>query len=447
MRTHPVRRPGSWWRLPVLVGITSLSLVTAACGGGGSGSAGSDQVKGVTITVALATTPPPAADLAEFTKQTGVTVKWVNLDWDSLQTKISAAATAKTYFADATDVDWSRVGQLGKLGWFQPMEKHTDTGSLKTDMPQLTSFTSDGHVVGIPYDASYMVTTVNTDLFAKAGITTMPKTMDEYTSALKQVKDKGVVEHPLNIPFAAAEGLSTYWYQTTNAFGGSILDGKGKPQFTAPDSGGYKAAAWMVEAMKTGLVPPGNINVNDSQGEQTLMAKGLAASTFSDYSGLIGALYNDKSQSSVAGQVTYLPTPGVSGTAVNLSNPDGIGIPQQAKYPKAAAKFIEWFTSTTTQEDFAGLNGPDKAWNQYTLPSHLSSVQKLAADGGLAQGQVLADLLKTSKPVFGEGAPVWYPKFSNAVYTNLHAAATGSMTVDQAIKAIAAVAENLSSGS
>ena len=74
--------------------------------------------KGVTITVALADRAPPKASLAAFTKSTGITVKWTNIDWDSLQTKIAAASTSKTYFADATDVDWSRVGQLGKLDWF-----------------------------------------------------------------------------------------------------------------------------------------------------------------------------------------------------------------------------------------------------------------------------------------------------------------------------------------
>ena len=96
----------------------------------------------MTITVALAADPPPAAALDEFTKETGITVNWVNIDWDSLQTKISAAATAKTYFADATDVDWSRVGQLGKLGWFYPMGDYLDVEAMKADMPQLASFTS-----------------------------------------------------------------------------------------------------------------------------------------------------------------------------------------------------------------------------------------------------------------------------------------------------------------
>ncbi|MET0695672.1 MAG: sugar ABC transporter substrate-binding protein [Propionibacteriaceae bacterium] len=446
--TH--RRPSrSWWRTTLVAGTGALALVLAGCGGGGGGtneqsSSGSTETTGVTITVALASDPPPKAALAEFTKETGITVKWVNIDWDSLQTKISAAATAKTYFADATNVDWSRVGQLGKLGWFNPMETYLDTKAMEADVPQLASFTSDGHVVGIPYDASFMVTTVNTALFEKAGANANPQTMDEYTQALTTIKDKGVVKYPLSIPFAAAEGLSTYWYEATGAFGGTVLDADGKPQFSTPDSAGYKAAAWMVDAIKNGLVPPGNINVTDSQSQQTLMAKGQVASIFSDYSGTVGTLYNVPDSSSVVGKVKYIKTPGVTGPAANLSNPDGVGIPKEAKYPQAAAKFIEWFTSTEQQADFAGVNGPDKAFTGYPIPSHLSAVEKMTAKGNLVYGDVLQPMLQGSKPVFEGGAPVWYPKFSQAVYTNLHAAAAGSMTVDQAIKAISDTANELS---
>jgi multiple sugar transport system substrate-binding protein len=425
--------------------LACLALLGTACSGGGTSA--SSATKDVTINVALHIPAPPKASLDAFTKATGITVKWTNIDWDSLQTKIAAGSTAKTYFADATDVDWSRVGQLGKLNWFYPMEKYVDTKSLTSDMPQLASFTIGGHVIGIPFDASFLVTTVNKKLFTKAGVTKMPTTIDQYTQDLKQVKAKGGVQYPLNIPFAAAEGLSTYWYQTTAAFGGTILDGQGKPQFATPGSPGYKAAQWMIDALKQGLVPPGNINVSDSQGQQTLMAQGQVASTFGDYSGNVGSLYDVPSSSKVVHQVDYLPTPGVTGPGPNMSNPDGIGIPRTAKYPAAAAKFIEWFTSAANQADFAGLNGPDKALKSYNFPSRLTAVDQLATKGKLIKGSELGAMLKSSaRPVFPAGAPAWYPQFSNAVYTNLHSAATGSLSVDAAIKAIAGTANRLASG-
>jgi len=162
-----------------------------------------------------------------------------------------------------------------------------------------------------------------------------------------------------------------------------------------------------------------------------------------DYSGNVGTLYNVPSSSSVVNQVEYIPTPGATGSAVNWSNPDGIGIPTQAKYPKAAAKFIQWFTSEHQQVDFAGVNGPSKAWPTYPLPSHLSAVKVMATKGKLVGGDTLSAMLATSKPVFAGGAPPWYPQFSNSVYTNLHAAAAGSETVAQAIKAIATTANGL----
>jgi len=430
-----------------VAGLISVSLVATGCSSSKS-SSGSKKTTGVTITVALATAPPPKADLDAFTASTGIKVTWTNTDWDSLQTKIAAAAAAKTYFADATDVDWSRVGELGKLNWFYPMDTLIDTKSLTADMPQISSFTYDGHVVGVPYDASFLVTTVNKDLFSKAGITTMPTTMTDYTADLQKIKSSGTVQYPLNIPFAAAEGLSTYWYQTAAAFGGTILDAAGKPQFTDPTSGGYKAAQWMVDALKQSLVPPGNINVADSQGQQTLMAKGTVASTFGDYSGNVGSLYDVPASSSVVGKVAYLSTPGVTGTGPNMSNPDGIGIPKQAKYPAAAAKFIQWFTEGANQADFAGASGADKVMPGYFLPSRLSGLSVLTAKGKLIGGAQLASLLKSSaQPVFPEGAPTWYPEFSRAVYTNLHAAAVGSLSVADAIKAISDATGKLASGS
>ena len=440
---QPISRRG----VLAAAGLGGMALLATACGSGGSSSPGSTETSGVTITVAYHFDPPPKAALQAFTEQSGITVKWVTLDWDSLQTKISTAASANTYFADVTDVDWSRVGQLGKLGWFLPLQDYLDTGSMASDVPQLASFTSGEDVVGVPFDASFMVTTVNTEMFTAAGIEAMPTTIEEYTDALKQIKAQGAAEYPLNIPFAAAEGLSTYWYQTTGAFGGTVLDTKGRPQFAEPDSAGYRAAQWMVQALKDGLVAESGINVTDAQGQQGLMAQGQVASTFSDYSGQVGSLYQVPDSSTVVDKVTYIPTPGVGGVAANLSNPDGMGIPAQAKYPQAAAEFIRWVTDPAQQADFAGLNGPDKTIPSYPIPSHLSAVEQLTQSGTLAGGEVLGALLKGSKPVFEGGAPVWYPEFSNAVSTNLHAAATGSSSVEQAIAAIAAKADGLASDS
>ena len=202
----------------------------------------------------------------------------------------------------------------------------------------------------------------------------------------------------------------------------------------------------MVSGIKNGLVPPGNINVADSQGQQTLMAKGKVASTFSDYSGNVGTLYNVPTASSVVNQVQYLPTPGAKGTTTNLSNPDGVGIPKQAKNPEAAAKFIAWFTEGKNMADFAGATTASRTWAGYFIPSRLSGIAILNKKGSLIGGDVLTKLLKTSSPVFPDGAPAWYPQFSTAVNTNLHSAAIGEITVQAAMKAIVDATNKLAKG-
>jgi multiple sugar transport system substrate-binding protein len=446
------------------VGAVALgATILTGCGGSGkspatgqsaganqssaAGSAGANQStppKSVTITVALASPSPPQALLNDFTAKTGIKVNWVNMGYPDLQTKITAAGAANTYFADATDVDWSRVGEFAKTKWFLPLDKYLDTGSLSKDMPQLAGFQVGGQTIGIPYDASFLVTTVNTDMFAKAGITTMPTTISAYTDDLKKIKAAGVVKYPLNMAFAAVEGLSTFWYQTTAAFGGTVLTDDYKPAFTDPNSAGYQALTWMVNAYKDGLVPPGNINLKGGQADSTVMAKGLAASTLTDFSGNVESTYDVPSASTVTGKVTYIPTPGLTGVAGNISNPDGIGIPKAAKNPEAAATFIEWFTSAANQAQFSGLNGPSGALPGYVYPSRLSALSQLGDKLGAAT-KVIAGLSSDTKPAFTAGPPPWYSEFSNAVYTNIHSTVAGQETVEKAVAQIADTVNRLRS--
>ena len=433
---------------PVLLGLfalAALALVVAACGSSSSSSSASaspaalaSPTPGSSITVVYHYPAPPKSVLAQFTAQTGVKVNWVEVGWDNLQTKIAAAAASNTYFADLTDVDWSKVGEYYKTKWFTPLNSYFDTSALKADMPQIDTFASNGQQLALPFDSSFTVTTLNTKLAKAAGVTATPTTLTGYTAALKQIKSKGAVASPLDIPFAAAEGLSTYWYQLTAAYGGQVLDASYNPQFTSPSSAGYQALQWMVNAYKSGLVPKANIGVTDYQGFTSEMAQGRVASVLSDYAGTVGSVYDVPASSKVVGQVQYIAMPGVSGPAANLSNPDGIGIPKTAKNVAGAVAFIKWFTNTGNQAVWAGLNGSADVISGFPLPARVSSLQLLASGNKVAGASELLTLLKTSRAEFpGPGAPPWYSQFSNAVYTNIHQAAAGSETVAQAVNNIA----------
>ena len=424
----------------------AVSLVLFGSAVAASSATHHGNSKSVTINVAIAYPAPPKAMLAKFTHETGIKVNWSYLQWDDLQTKIAAAAEANTYFADDTDVDWSKVGEYYVTKWFLPLNKYFSMSSLKSQYPQLSSFVRNGTLVGMPMDGSLLVTTINEKDFHKAGITSMPTTFSKYAKDLQTLKAKGIVAHPLDIPFAAAEGLSTYWYELTAAMGGQVLSPSYKPLFTSKSSAGYKAMTWMVNAYKTGLVAKANLGYEDYQGFETEMAHGLAASVFSDYSGDVGTVYDVASQSSVVGDIDYSPTPGISGIAPNLGNPDGIGIPRSAEHVQAAVEFIKWMEEPANQAAFAGANGPKNVISTFPLPSNRGGLSLLAKSGKVPGATALVNLVeKHGRAVFPAGAPPWYPNFSNAVYTNLHGAAAGTESVASAISAIASVVRSLSS--
>jgi multiple sugar transport system substrate-binding protein len=422
--------------------VIGAGLVTLAAACGSTSTTSSSSSPG-SITVAVAYPAPPKALLDQFTKQTGIKVTWVNIGWDDLQTKIAAAMSANTYFADAADVDWSKVGEYQKTGWFYPLNKYFDVSSLRSDMPQLGTFISDNELMGMPFDSSFLVTTVNTKDFAKAGITTMPTTLSAFTADLKKVGTANGMANPLDIHFATAEGLSTCWYQMTSAFGGQVLTAQDSPAFTSPSSPGYKAMTWMVDAYKDGLVPKGNINETDYQGFTTEMAKNRVAAEMCDYSGSVASIYDVPSSSSVVNDTEYIPTPGAAGLGGNVANPDGIGIPKTAKNVAGAVKFIKWFTNTENQATWAGLKGPSDVVSTFPLPARLSSFSLM---GKIAQASQLASILQAhAKAPFPNGAPPWYVQFSASVQTNIHEAAAGQETIQQAVTAIAAQVNSLKS--
>jgi multiple sugar transport system substrate-binding protein len=436
-------------RAGALVLSVGLAALAAACGSTSSSSGGSSSASSSSsssITVAVAYPAPPKALLAQFTKETGIKVTWVNIGWDDLQTKIAAAASANTYFADAADVDWSKVGEYQRTGWFYPLNKYFDVTSLKSDMPQLQTFISNNDLMGMPFDSSFLVTTVNTKDFAKAGITTMPTTLAGFTAALKKVGTANGMASPLDIHFATAEGLSTCWYQMTAAFGGQVLTSQDTPAFTSPSSPGYQAMAWMVNAYKSGLVPKANINETDYQGFTTEMARNRVAAEMCDYSGSVASIYNVPSTSSVVNDTEYIPTPGAAGLGGNVANPDGIGIPKTAKNVAGAVKFIKWFTNTENQATWAGLQGSNDVVSTFPLPARLSSFNLMIKAGNIAQASQLATILNAhAKAPFPNGAPPWYVQFSAAVQTNIHEAAAGQETIQQAVSAIASQVNQLKS--
>lgn len=393
-----------------------------------AGAQAAVPLTGETVTVLLppwATLPKDMTD--RFTAQTGIKLSLQTLGWDEIRTKIITASIAGSPPADVTEIDWSWVGQFGSSGWYAPLNTSVDAATTK-DLPATSIFTYDKKLIGIPYNNDYRLLIFNRQQLSAAGIAQPPKTLAELLADAKTIKEKGVVKFPIALPFSATEGTSTAWYLLTKAFGGDLFDNNLKPLFTSPDSAGYKALAWEIDALKDGLVDPASTGLKDVE-VQELFKNGQASFDVAGWAGNL-SVYTDPSKSKVASAAEGALMPTVSGKTRTFGLPEAVGIPAASTHKKAAEVFIHWFVAPENQmESYTALGN---------LPTRTSVLKSLDDSGKLASGKALLAQAAVVEPLFKQGTPGWYPQFSSAVSTAINQAAKGQLTVDAAIKQIAA---------
>ena len=149
---------------------------------------------------------------------------------------------------------------------------------------------------------------------------------------------------------------------------------------------------------------------------------------FSDYSGNLGTIYNVPSQSTVVGQVSYIPTPGIERRPVRTSaTPTASAFRPTAKHLAAAVAFIKWMEQPANQAAFAGANGPQVHHQPSRCRPTAAGLSALVASHKVPGAATLPICWRITRARSSPaGAPPWYAQFSNAVYTNIHSAAAGS---------------------
>jgi len=423
--------------------MVALALIGAACTSNGSDSSapatdggGSPSISGQTITVLL---PPwanvPKDILQTFTDETGVTVDLQVTGWDAIRNKVAIAGAANTPLADVTEFDWSWTGQFGRAGWYVPLQDKLDPAMI-ADLQNNGAFSIEGDQYAVCYSNDFRISAYNQKMFADAGITEAPATFDELTADLQQIKDKGVAENPLAVPMSATEGTATAWYLLTLAYGGQLFDADFAPAFTSPDSGGYKALQFMVDAVNEGYVSPGAVSLTDTQSDNRFTSGSAAVTLVGGPDEMVVA--NDPSQSKIVGDGSFMLVPGVDAPGPTFGLPEGLGILSTSEHQDAALAFIKWWQTPETVLALQKSIG--------LLPCSTTAIQTLVDKGQLVGGDVISEQLRNVAPLFPQGAPPWYGDFSSKAASLINAAARGDMSVQDALNQLADEATQLQSG-
>lgn len=269
----------------VLSVLMVMSLLLAACGGGNNAAKNesgnkanapaSSEVKTVTIFQFKTEIVEGLNELAvEFEKE----YPNIKLDIQTVGGGADYGASLKTKFAsgDAPDI-FSNGGYSEMEMWIDKLEDLSDQPWVKDLIPLAAEpMTKDGKTYGMPMNLEGFGYIYNKDLFAKAGITELPKTYTDLEAAAKKLKDAGIT------PFANAyqewwlignQGISVAFAQQND------VDGfiKGLNEGTESIVGNEKFANWARLMQLT--VDYGNKNplTTDYNTQVTMFANGEAA--------------------------------------------------------------------------------------------------------------------------------------------------------------------------
>lgn len=280
------------------------------------------------------------ANLDKFKDETGITVNFQQLANDQLSNKIAVSSAA-----GGSDLDVIAFRPLQETllftnnGWVEPLDEYI---SKSPDFDINDFFESgkdicaiDGKMYGIPLMTEREIVYYNKELFAQAGITSVPKTMDELMEAAKKLNnpEKGIAGIAIR---GKGSDAVTQFSGFLRAFGGDfIVDGKAA--INTPEA--IKAFQFYGDLLKN-YGPAGVANMGWTE-TQSLFTQGKAAIRI-DADSQYGFALDSKS-SLISDKVGYFVLPeGPAGAKPFNIVAWALGISSGSKNKDASWEFIKW---------------------------------------------------------------------------------------------------------
>lgn len=360
--------------------------------------------------------------IATFESQNpGVKVRWVDVPWSAMESKILTAVSAKTA-PDVVNLNPDFASQLASRNAWLDLDAKVPQTVRQEYLPNIwNASTLNGKSFGLPWYLSSSVTIYNKDLLKQAGISKPPATYAELGQIAQQIKDKtGKYAFFITlVPEDSAQVLESFVQM-----GVQLVDAQGKAAFNTP--AGKAAFQYWVDLYKKGLLPREVL----TQGHQHAIELYQAGETAMLGSGaeFIETIAKNApgiaKASAVAPQIT-----GETGKKnVAVMN---LVIPRNTDKPDEALKFGLFVTNTQNQLAFAKtanvLPSTAKAVEEYkralASDKNVSSVEqgRSISASQLSQAEVLVPAMKNLNVL------------QKAIYENMQAAMLGEKTVDQAV--------------
>jgi multiple sugar transport system substrate-binding protein len=364
--------------------------------------------------------------------ETGVTMNVEVVSQDDVDTKMQTALAAKSSAYDLIGLDVIDLAKYSAAGWVEPLDSYIDDATKSDILPfALEGISYNGHILGLPWKAEYMVFVYNKQMLADAGIANPPTTWDELVQDSVAIKEKGIVDYPIVFTWGAGyEQISSDYTMITKSLGGDLFDKDGKPVFNT--GAGVQALQLMSDMVnKYKVVDPNALTIKGGGTRRDIMMSGDAAFGFLWGTPLV--TMNDPANSKLAGQFALTLAP----NKLSLAGPMGMAISAYSANKDAAWAYLKCIAGPDGEKDLFLKDGSPFG---YTSVLNDPDVQaKLAEAGGDVMAQQAENLaVRPSLP--------YYADFSSALQDTVQKVVSGQETdVQKALDDLAAKATELQS--
>jgi multiple sugar transport system substrate-binding protein len=423
--------------------IPTAGGLLAACGGGG-GSGGSGSARGPLYMTTWDAFPPQIrANLAAFTRQTGVPVKLTivpNVGYGpTMQTRLRGGARIDVYYNFAYN-----TAKFVDAGWAKDLSGLDGIDEMLADMfPSAAERhrLADGRVISAPYFSALHVLHYNERLLRASGIAQPPATLADVHAQSQKLKAAGV-----RAPYAAywtKQFIEEYLTLYLLAEGITPFDEKGSPVF-ADDPKTEAMFEWWASMYQDGLTSKTALT-DDPNKLIAAMQQGDSAFLMLHHY-FLKLIRDGKGPESANVTLSYR-TPGAADTTLQIGETLQMGTKAGAAEPHALEllKYYGWkddqgrYSTLTSWAKASALLGPyPKLFDQLAAEKALPDYYDLAT-----LRQMFAD---RSQVVPARVLP-WYATYQSQVGDRLHAMLLGQASPKDTVAGLASDAKNAAAAS
>ena len=355
------------------------------------------------------------AQITAFQAATGIAVNYENFPFAQYRTALVTRLVANA----PIDVSWisdAWLPEFAEAGWLADISDVPALMRYNAEAAQYCtqSMVYNGKQYGLSYYGDHMSFMFNTEMLARAGITTPPTTWEEVVEQSLRMKAQGIAEFPLLLSLAADTWLIEFVSALTFSFGGRFVDDAGIAVMADANRGAVRAARFLREAIHTHrILSPGAVETGEING---LRAFGSGAHAFAIVPTYRIRALNDPAQSNAAGKIrlALMPKGGPTGTHDTCGWIRFYGMTPGAKADRnrreRTLRFMEFFGGRDTSGNYSmqkmlltDMGLPSCALPLAQDPDVISFWQRWAGGGEVvAQQAGLARKKDVISPWFGE---------------------------------------------